>query len=199
MAMRNKPKVKYSGVLATPMTLHVTSGTSRGLLAAPSGEHLRTREAEDDKKNLAQMLERTLALFNHFGVPQGDYVTLVLRLAFAHVPGFRWREPGERGRGRPVASQDFELLLEIDALRKSKGLKRACEILSRRRESRCYRMNPETLRKRMTEAERASSREDNPTKALHDVMSAWRLAMNVKTDAVQDGADTGNPRPVERK
>ncbi len=158
MATRHKPTSNYSGVLATPMKLH--SAGPRILLQ----ETLPAREAEAKRKNAEQLAERVVALFKHYGVAPGDFATLAMKLAQAHVPGFRIREPGEGGRGRPSGIGTSEEIIErveqfreIIPLADKKGLKRACEILSKRRGSRCYGVKPATLRKMVTDAKRASA------------------------------------------
>ncbi len=159
MAKRHKRTGNYSGVLATPRQVH-RSGA--GILLEE--EELCAREGEAKRKNLEQFVERVVALFKHYGVAQGDFVTLAMKLAQAHVPGFRFREPGERGRGRPSGIGTAEEIIErveqfreILLLADKMGLKRACEILSKRCGSRCYGVKPATLRKMVTDAKRASA------------------------------------------
>ena len=172
MAKRHKRTGNYSGVLATPMQVHRAGAR---ILAS---ETLRAREAEAERKNLEQFVERVVALFKHYGVAPGDFATLSIKLAQAHVPGFRFREPGERGRGRPSGIgtgegfiERVEQFREIIPLANKKGLKRACEIMSNRRGSHCYGVKPATLRKWVTDAKRASA---------GDMSSLWfRLARSV--------------------
>ena len=158
MAKRHKRTGNYSGVLATPMQVHRSGARILG------GETLRAREAEAKRKNLEQFVERVVALFKHYGVAPGDFVTLAMKLAQAHVPGFRFREPGERGRGRPSGIGTAEEIIErveqfreIIPLADKMGLKQACEIMSKRRGSRCCGVKPATLRKMVTNAKRASA------------------------------------------
>ena len=173
MAKRHKGTGNYSGVLATPMRVHRPGA---GILLEE--EELPAREGEAKRKNLEQFVERVVALFKHYGVAPGDFATLSIKLAQAHVPGFRYREPGERGRGRPSGIgtaeeiiERFEQFCEIIPLADKMGLKRACEIVSTRPGSRCYGVEPATLRKRVTDAKRASA---------GDMSSLWfRLAGSV--------------------
>ena len=159
MAKRHKRTGNYSGVLATPMRLHRAGARILG-----GGNPLAAREAEAKRKDLEQFVERVVALFKHYGVAQGDFVTLVMKLAQVHVPAFQVRKPGERGRGKPSSIGTTEEIIErveqfreIIPLADKKGLKRACEILSKRRGSRCYGVKPATLRKMVTDAKRASA------------------------------------------
>jgi hypothetical protein len=131
-------------------------------------EDLRARDSEAARKNAEQLAERVVALFEHYEVTPGEFETLVVKLAVAHVPGFRYRMPGERGRGRPSSigstKEIFERtrqFLEIIPLADKMGLKRACENISKRRGSRCYGVKPSTLRKMVTDAKRASARDGN--------------------------------------
>ncbi len=163
MAMRKKGTGKYSGVLATPMRLHRYPRETLVGGAVPE-ETWRAKQGEFDAKNREQFFERGVALFTHYDVPAGDPWLLLFKLAEAHVPGFRFRERGERGRGRPSSvstGKEFcervEQFREIIPLADKKGLKRACEILSKRLGSRCYGVKPATLRKMVTDAKRASA------------------------------------------
>ncbi len=161
MARRNKRAGKYSGVLATPMRFHRYPRETLVGGVVPE-ETWRAKQGEAERKNLEQFVERVVALFKHYGVAPGDFVTLAMELAQAHVEGFRFREPGERGRGRPSGTgkefvERVEQFREIIPLADKKGLKRACEILSKRRGSRCYGVKPATLRKMVTDAKRASA------------------------------------------
>ena len=163
MAMRKKGTGKYSGVLATPMRFHhYPRATVLG--GAVPDETWRAKQGELNAKNREQFFERVVALFTHYDVPAGDPWLLLFKLAEAHVPGFRFRERGETGRGRPSAIgtgegfiERVEQFREIIPLADKKGLKRACEIMSNRRGSRCYGVKPATLRKMVTDAKRASA------------------------------------------
>ncbi len=162
MAMRKKGTGKYSGVLATPMRFHHYPPATVVGGAVPD-ETWRAKQGEVDAKNREQFFERVVALFTHYDVPAGDPWLLLFKLAEAHVPGFRFRERGERGRGRPSGIGTGEELIErveqfreIIPLADKKGLKRACEILSKRRGSRFYGVKPATLRKMVTDAKGAS-------------------------------------------
>ncbi len=163
MAKRNKRTGDYSGVLATPMRFHRYPWKTLVGGVVPE-ETWRAKQGEAERKNLEQFVERVVALFKHYGVAPGDFVTLAMELAQAHVCGFRFREPGERGRGRPSGTdtaeeiiERVELFREIIPLADKKGLKQACEIISKRRGSRCYGVKPATLRKMVTDAKRASA------------------------------------------
>ncbi len=111
MAMRNKRTDKYSGVLATPMRFHRYPRETLVGGVVPE-ETWRAKQVEDERKNLEQFVERVVALFKHYGVAPGDFATLAMKLAQAHVPGFRFREPGERGRGRPSGIGTAEEIIE---------------------------------------------------------------------------------------
>ena len=161
MAMRNKRTGKYSGVLATPMRLHRYPRETLVGGAVPE-ETWRAKQGEADAKNREQFFERVEALFKHYGVAQGDFVSLAIKLAQAHVPGLRFREPGERGRGRPFGvgtGEEFcervEQFREILLLADKLGVKQACKHVSSRKGSRCYGVKPATLRKMVTDAKRA--------------------------------------------
>lgn len=156
MAKQHKPTDNYTGVLATPMQVH----RPRARILAQ--ETRRVREGEAERKNLEQFAERVDALFKHYGVVSGDFVSLAMELAQAHVPGFRFREPGVRRQGRPSnigTAEDImdrvEQFREIIPLADKMGLKRACEITSERPGSRCYGVKPATLRKKVTDAKSA--------------------------------------------
>ena len=122
------------------------------------------------------------------------------------VPGFRIREPGERGRGRPSnigtaeeIVERVELFREILPLADKKGLKRACEIMSNRRGSRCYGVKPATLRKMVTDAKRASA-DDLSNFAFRFARSTVDLGiLGALSGGDDDEADTRAGSEVKRR
>ena len=196
MAKPNKRKVKYSGVLAAPMQFYRYPRET--LVGGPVPEETwRAKQGEAEAKNLDQFLERVVALFMHYDVPAGDFTTLALKLAWAHVPGFRFRSPGERTRGRASGTakeilERVEQFREILPLADKLGVKRACEILSKRTESHCYGVKPVTLRKMMTDAKRA--RVDEPN-GFALVMARFAVDNGIVGPLPED--DTGTHTPSE--
>ncbi len=196
MAMRKKGTGEYSGVLATPMRFHhYPRATVLG--GAVPDETWRAKQGELNAKNREQFFERVVALFTHYDVPAGDPWLLLFKLAEAHVPGFRFRERGETGQGRPSGIGTVEELFErveqfreIIPLANKKGLKRACEITSNRRGSRCYGVKPATLRKWVTDAKRASA---------DDLSSLVFPLARFLVDEVDTGAGTESKQRVRRK
>ena len=101
-------KQKYSGVLNEPMVIY-----RHGLETAPFDHPNAGTREEADQKDRAQLKERIAALFQHYkidpGSPSADF-TLALGLARDNVPGFRYRDPSKRGRGRSGKWNGFKLL-----------------------------------------------------------------------------------------
>lgn len=95
--------MKYTGDLGDPI-----ASTRLGLF---SSEEDAEREAH---RIVAKKAEKIPALFQVHGVEVGDWPSLALALANAHVPGFRVGAPA----GRPAewtAADDAEFRLDVDA------------------------------------------------------------------------------------
>lgn len=132
--MNKTTKVRYSGILAKPMVRHRAYTLAKAL-----AEEKPTKEEEQaiNEKNTAQLRERVLALYAHYGIdPKKPDANLALLLALteAHVPGFRWKEPGARGKGRPSKWKTFkgiDLYADVKFLvSKGKSARNACRILA---------------------------------------------------------------------
>ena len=86
-----KRKNIYSGVLNEPMKVHSARQSLLG--DGPTA----AKQAEHTAKNLEQYWVRVKALFEHYNVDLSDPMTLALKLAKIHVPGFSyaWSSPHE--------------------------------------------------------------------------------------------------------
>jgi hypothetical protein len=88
-------KIIYPGILNDPMEFQFAPATLLG------GEPTSAQQAKCSANNFEQFFSRVEALFKHYGVEQSEPMTLVLKLAEVHVPGFSYTDPSKRGPGQP--------------------------------------------------------------------------------------------------
>ena len=96
--------MKYTGRLREPITRR-----AMGLLEDDEAHHVESKRITDE------MFAKLPDLFQSHGVPDGDWITLVMEMAKAHVPGFRLiNGAGRKTEWSFVDKAEFRL--DVDAI-----------------------------------------------------------------------------------
>ena len=148
-----KKPFKYEGELGTPIRVPPT--LSLGLLGRT--EHERQKhEAETTDWIIKERFRKLELLSDHFGVSAIDpnrWLNVLYWLAVRHVDGMQILDELKRKRGAPRKVQGRYMLVFAvdDVVREGHSISRACEILTKRKETFWSGKNPRSLESRYHE------------------------------------------------
>jgi len=130
-------------------------------------------------------IQRLPKLFEHFDIQPthslNSYLKLILALAERHIPGFQQdhrSKRNKRGRPRGEVREYFEIVSEVQKLRKNKpslSVSAACFNLTRRK-SKFSGQNPNTLRRKFNEVKLTMRKNETINFQRNQ---CWKLPKNI--------------------
>jgi hypothetical protein len=186
MAKRGKSTGKrYTGILSKRISVKLPPLEFKGPITTPERAQECAR-ADDRRREIydqqvaAERESRWSALFKLYNVPREDWKLMALRLAEAHVPGFKVAaKRGAKGGDRYWRS--FRLRVDVDNIKRIENIQTDTDALRRLynlKKSDLTRLN--NLKKRLSEARKLYKEECEATRAMWAEYSAtegfWSLS-----------------------